>query len=195
MDNLQYLSQISSSTPPSYVPKQPLFSGKLKTILIIAAVLILGLFIFGLTSSSETPTDSLVELNLHATSLTDTVDSFRPSVKSTKLRSDSASLTALLGNISSLLSTQNLPKPTESQESAEESKISELNSTLTFAKLNGYLDRVYAREFTLETTLLISMLRDASADSSDSSFQASLASIISSLETLNTSFANFSEVK
>lgn len=71
----------------------------------------------------------------------------------------------------------------------------ELNNSLESGKLNGILDRTYAREFTLQVSLLISLETELRAETKDTDFQTFLDSSVESLSTIYADFANFSEAK
>ena len=108
MDKQEYLNEISASTrPASTKNSQKFLSSKLFWVGIIGVLLLIVIIIIGsLISGSSTSTkDQVFSLIIHLDNTTDLIEEYQPSVKSSDLRSHSASLNGVLSNTSSSLTT------------------------------------------------------------------------------------------
>lgn len=75
---------------------------------------------------------------------------------------------------------------------SETEYITELENTLTTAKLNGMLDRTYANQMQLQTALLLSMLEQAINHTKDENLKNIYTQYQSNLYTANADFTNYS---
>lgn len=193
MDNLEYLNQISARPAPA--PKPSLLSSfnpkKLLTALGIFFAALILIIILGSLTSSDSSAD-LSRLKLRVENLSETISSTQPYLKSTSLRANAASLRSVLAGITTSLESSDLPDPSSSVEKEETELVETLNTTLTHARLNGYLDRVYARECVFELNRLISLLTSISA-TADPDTAKFLNSSADSIEVLLTPLETFSD--
>ncbi|MBR0488169.1 hypothetical protein IJJ39_00625 [Candidatus Saccharibacteria bacterium] len=201
MDNKEYLEQISASVRPATKSKgkgilsSPIF--KISVIGIIAFILIaiLGAVLTGGRPSIK---DETIELQLYVSSTMKAISDYQSDLKSSNLRSHSASLGSILSNTSRdltnyLESTYDSAKPSSTAESDEQLHLEGLESDLFEAKINGILDRIYAHKMAYEISMIMSRESSIYEHVSDSSFRTKLESSYNSLNTLYTEFNEFSE--
>ena len=207
MNDMAYLQQISATNRPTPASGSlaALFHDKmfrLVGILVVVALLILGALAI-ISASMPQPTtaaDELSRIYLRSVTLSETVKSYNSSVKSSELRADGASLSAVLADLSSnsatilssayQLETKSLSSPQQDTES-----LAKTADTLSQAKLNGLLDRYYASELSYQISYLILLEDSALTKTDDTAIRDYLTTSRSSLQTLQASFAKFSEAK
>ena len=209
MNNKDYLEQISSENRP-LTKKAPGFFGnklnlsmkQLKIIGIVAAAIIVVLFI-GLIATSgnkNSERDYIDKAYLRTKDLSKVIDENRTKIRSSELRSMAMSLKSVLLEANYALSAtltndfqvKSVEKPEKESTATEEAAIiGELNDSLEAARLNGILDRVFAREFTYQISLLISLETDIINHSKKDLLKSSMTSSRSNLETLHEQFDNF----
>lgn len=209
MNNKDYLEQISSENRP-LTKKAPGFFGnklnlsmkQLKIIGIVAAAIIVVLFI-GLIATSgnkSSERDYIDKAYLRTKDLSKVIDENRTKIRSSELRSMAMSLKSVLLEANYALSAtltndfqvKSVEKPEKESTATEEAAIiGELNDSLEAARLNGILDRVFAREFTYQISLLISLETDVINHSKKDLLKSSMTSSRSNLETLHEQFDNF----
>ena len=142
------------------------------------------------------------ELKLHLDNTTEVIQEYQQYVKSSELRSNSASLQGVLSNTSRDLVSyleekydfrdSDISKATE--EEAELAK-DELANELFEAKINGILDRIYAHKMAYETSLLMAEEDQLADNSGDEALTELLDTSYKSLENLYNKFNDFSETK
>lgn len=209
MNNKDYLDKIASEARP-LTAKAPGFFGsklnltmkQLKIIGIVVGAIIVVLFIGMIASSGNknSERDYVDQAYLRTTDLSKIIDDYRTKLRSSKLRSMAMSLKSVLSeanyNLSSSLTTdfgaKSADKPNkESTAINEEALIGELSDTLEAARLNAVLDRVFAREFTYQISLLISLETDIINRTKKEPLKSSLESSRTNLEALHEQFDNF----
>ena len=195
MDNYAYLNSISAPAPVP--PKKSFGAPSMKTLkkfLLGATILFVLIIAFSLLANRGDGSAALLaRLSLRVEHLSEIISDYQPSLKSPVLRGHSSSLSSVLTSVTKGLEARSVAKPSSALSSEEESEASALSDTLEKAKLNGYLDRVYAREFALHITLLINLLDTllASADTkSDVDFYTNSRD---SLNLLLPSFESYSD--
>ena len=214
MENQEYLDQISAKSKPIDLNnKQSGFNlgGILHSKIFLVVTIGLGIFILLaiigslLGGNKKSLRTDLLKFQLHIDNTSNIINEYQPKVKSSILRSHSASLNNIISdtsiNIANYINTKyggtkNDPKEDANLvEQATTEKDAILNE-LFEAKINGNLDRAYAHRMTFEISSLMSeensLLKDKSADEP---LQAILNQSYSSLETLYNSFNEFSETK
>ena len=184
MDNLEYLNSIT----PSSVAAKTSHNFSLKKLFLILGAIFLAIIAFVIINSALTPDDSsaISDLNSRSTALAEVASSYQPSLRSTSLRAASASARTVLSSISSSLTDY-------SEKNPERYDSSSLDSTLEHSKLNGYLDRTFAREFSYELSLLITDLTSLAEKTADPALREFLVSSADSLRVVLPSFENYSE--
>lgn len=202
MDNQAYLDQISPVEKKTILSGD-LFKSKIMKLIIGGIVAVIAIIIFGtIINSGESEETKCIKLQLHTQNLSTIVKDFQPSLKSSKLRSNSTSLDAILKNIS--VTNENYLKEkydfkkssiSEKIEEQEQNLYAELNNDLFTAQINGYLDRTYARKMSYESALLRSYIENISVKNKTEEYKAELESFIKSLDLLEETFDSFSETK
>ena len=200
MNNIDYLNKISSENQHEK-SSDSLFSSKpLKFGLIAVAVLALFILIFGALSNSTGKEKSVFErLNLRLTNVNSSITTYNKSVKSSALRSSGVSLASILEATSLSLTPfyekyeLDAKKPSEKISAGETALLDSLNLELENGKLNGILDRTYAREMTYQISLLLSLEVELYEKTKDEALKAALESSYTNLETIYPNFNDFSE--
>ena len=208
MDSQDYLNQIAATSKP-VMPKTGLagiLSSKYFKWGMIALAVLIVIIIFGaILGSDKKPSvgDKCYALNLRLTSDVEMIDTYQPSVKSSKLRSISASLKGILSNTSSQLTTyitevlgikDNDKKMEPLVEEAELNKEA-LNEDLFAAKINGLLDRTYAHKMAFEIYTIMSDEAGIINATNDEDLKSLLEASSTSLDNLYNEFNDFSETK
>lgn len=209
MNNKDYLNQIASEARP-LVKKAPGFFGntlnlsmkQLKIIggIIIAMVIILFIGMIATSGNKNSERDYVDEAYLRTNDLSSVIDSYRTEIRSSELRSISMSLKSVLSETSYILANaltndfevKEISKPAkESTAERESAIIGELVDNLEVARLNALLDRVFAREFTYQISLLISLETDILSRTKKEPFKSNLTSAKANLEAIHAQFDNF----
>lgn len=195
MDNISYLNQISASAQPK--KSDSLFSDKkIRIFLIVAAAIFIACILFAIINGIiNRETDYLPRLDLRTKNLSSVITTYNSQIKSSSLRAGGASLSSVLDNLSSTISFRLDPeKEVPEKIATEESDIfSDMSLSLANAKINGLLDRAYAREITYGITILLSLETEVLETSKDDSLKSSISSSIDSLNNILPTFSDFSE--
>ncbi|MBQ3263635.1 hypothetical protein IJH06_00750 [Candidatus Saccharibacteria bacterium] len=204
MDNKEYLKQISLNSRPAKKSKGTFLKTPAVKIIGILTGLTIVILIFGsiLTSGSTSLKDQAIALKLHLDNTSTIISDFQPSVKSSDLRSSSASLSSILSNTSRDLTSyltavygyDNGSVPAGLKSEADLNRDS-LESDLKSAKINGILDRIYARKMAYEISLLLGEESAIYNATEDTSLKSVLGDSYSSLSNLYDKFNDFSETK
>jgi len=204
MDNFAYLDQISASTNATNSSVAPgnsffgaLFGKKSTRILLLSAVVAIILcIIFAIINSIvNRETDYVPRLSLRTTNLSSMVTEYTPTVKSSSLRAAGSSLASILDNMSSNLTTS-LGEDYEVSEpvAKEEAEVlSSLTTALYEAKINGVLDRTYARQFAYQIVNLLALIEEAKNSTDDATLKTKLTSSEESLSNIYPAFADYSD--
>ena len=160
---------------------------------------ILIAIIGGILSGGKTGVkDQAIELKLNIDSTLEVISEFQQSIKSSDLRSSSASLYSVLSNTSRDLTTyvtenyEYTPK-NDNKKFADDVALERdgLESALFEAKINGVLDQVYANKLAYVISLIYTKELNLKKATSKEDLQAILDSSINSLSTLYDKFDNF----
>jgi hypothetical protein len=209
MNNKDYLEQISSEARP-LTKKAPGFFGdklnlsmtQLKLIggILISITLVFFIGIIATSGNKNGERDYVDQAYLRTTDLSEVIDDYRTEIRSSSLRSMAMSLKSVLLETNYILSSTltndfGVEDPDEPAKQStienEEALVSELRDTLEAARLNAVLDRVFAREFTYQISLLISLETDVLNRTKKEPFKTNLTSSRTNLETLHTQFDDF----
>lgn len=202
MDNISYLNQISSEANPEKEPKKPLsetlFSNKnLKIFILVAGGLIVLSIFFGIISNAlNRESDYLPRLGMRSENIYSLVKTYNSKVKNPSLRAAGSSLSATLEVINATVPSY-VGKSYEAPEfvADEESEIlSGMSVALAEAKINGLLDRTYARQLAYGISLLVSLEEEVYENTTDSSVKAFITSSKESLNTILPAFSEYSDV-
>ena len=203
MDDKEYLKHISSTVRPQKAPNtgftsSPLFKVILFGVIGLILIIVLGSFLGG-GGDGKT---KLASLQLHLDNTSELISVYQKSIKSSDLRSTSASLYSVLTNTSRevedflktnyKLTVNSLEKTVKDQ--ATQSK-DELDAELLEAKINGLLDRVFVLKIKYEISAFMAEETDIYNSTSNESLQTIIGSSYSSLSTLYDKLDSFSETK
>ena len=205
MDKQDYLNQISVTNRPI---KQSKFSGVLSSKFfwvgiigasLLAIILIIGSLIGGGKTSTK---DKIFALILHIDNTSEIIGDYQPSVKSSDLRSSSASLNGVLSDTSKKLTSfatekYNFKEKDIKKDITEEATLAKdgLEAELFEAKINGILDRIYAHKMAYEISFIINSEVQILNSASDEALKEILNTSYNSLDNLYSKFDEFSETK
>jgi len=210
MDSQDYLDQISRSARPvqpnkggiGNIVSSKYFKWGAIAFGILIVTIVLGMMLGG-GKKEVTPQDRCINLRLHTLGTTEAINIYQPSLKSSTLRSLSASLQGILANTTSQLETymeqtygvkEGANKIDDEMAKADENKEA-LKNDLFEAKINGLLDRVFAHKMTLEIYSIASEETSIINSLKDEGLKSALTNSYNSLDNLYTQFNDFSETK
>ena len=208
MDSQQYLNQISEMSRPAPKSKGKGISGLLSSkfflvgaigVVLLIVIIIIGSILGGNKSDNKT---LCYDLKLHLDNTAEVIDEYQQYVKSSELRSSSASLLGVLTNTSRDLTTYledkyNFKDKDISKTMVEQADLvkDDFLNELFEAKINGILDRIYAHKMAYEISLLTAEESQLYNSSKDESLSNLLNTSYESLNNLYDKFNDFSETK
>ena len=203
MEGQEYLNQISAMNRPEKKAKSNgILQSKFFLVGAIGVAIFVLLAIVGavLGSGSGGEKNRSFALKLHLDNTAEVVQEYQASVKSSDLRSNSASLYSVITNTSREL-TDYLTEKYDYKDSAVDKNLVEeatlardgLESELFEAKINGVLDRIYAHKMAYEIALLTAEETKIINSTGNTSLKELLANSYDSLDNLYTKFDDFSE--
>jgi len=204
MDGQEYLNQISSTVRPVKPPRKSILSSKFFMVGLIGAVALIVIIILGaILSGGKSDNKSLsYALKLHLNNTAEVIQTYQPEVKSSDLRSSSASLYSVLTNTERDLTNyltetynfkdKDIPAGIVSEADTERDG---LESALFEAKINGILDRIYAHQMAHEISLIMAEETKIYSASSNTTLRGLIDTSYNSLENLYNKFNDFSETK
>ncbi len=210
MDKQEYLNQISATNRPvksggglSKILSSKLFLLGVGAVVLFIIIAIVGAVISGSKGSVKAESYAL---KMRIDNTMGTIGSYQKLVKSSDLRSDSASLNSVLSNTSrdldSYLTEKYAVKSGDVAKTIGEKLVEEINlekdglkADLFEAKINGNLDRIYAHKMAYEISVIMSSESQIYNASGDDTLKGILATSYSSLENLYNKISNFSEAK
>lgn len=204
MEGQEYLNQISATSKPMAVKKEGLFSSKLFIWIMIALAALVFIVIVGsiIGSGKDGEKDLGYALRLHLTNTGSAINTYQDNIKSSELRSNSASLYSVLSNTNRELSNYLSAKYKIKDSDIDKKIVAEattafnaLSTELFQAKINGILDRVFAHKMAYEITLLLSEEKKLIEVSKNEALDEALTTSYKSLENLYPKFNEFSETK
>ena len=204
MDGQDYLNQISESAKPKKASRSGILSPRnLKIGGIVAGVIIIIIVIASIFSGmNKKPSlkTNIISMRMYMDSTNSAIGSYQKKVKSSKLRSYSASLSSVLSNTSGNITTYLKSKYdfkdsqiTKKMKSNEATHLNELESELFNAKINGILDRIYAHKMAYEISIITAKEHAIIEKVKDTDFKETLTTSYNSLANLYTQFNDFSE--
>ena len=208
MDSQQYLNQISEMSRPAPKSKGKGISGLLSSkfflvgvigVVLLIVIIIIGSILGGNKSDNKT---LCYDLKLHLDNTAEVINEYQQYVKSSELRSSSASLLGVLTNTSRdlttyLENTYNFKDKDISKTMVEQADLvkDDFLNELFEAKINGILDRIYAHKMAYEISLLTAEESQLYNSSKDESLSNLLNTSYESLNNLYDKFNDFSETK
>ena len=204
MQGQDYLNQISAENRPVKKAKSGISGSKFFVVGMIGLVALIVIIIIGaiLGGNKGGEKNLSFALKLHLDNTASVISSYQSRVKSSNLRSHSASLYSILSNTSREL-TDYLTEKYNYQEKdiakniTEEAALSKdgLEADLFEARINGNLDRIYAHKMTYEVSLIMSEEAKLINMTSNASYKDILTKSYNSLNNLYENFSSFSETK
>lgn len=204
MDRQEYLNQISMSNRPVKNTKPGFLSSKFFWVGVIGvAALILIIIIGSILSGGKTSSkDKLFAIILHINNVSELIEQYQPNVKSSDLRSYSASLNNVLSNTSRELTGIAEEKYGFKENSIEKNIAEEettardnLEAELFEAKINGTLDRIYALKMAYEISSITNRETQIMNSTQNEELKSALSKSYDSLDILYSKFNDFSETK
>ena len=162
-----------------------------------ALIAILGLMLGGGKTGTK---EQVYTLNLRLSNLIETIDDYQPNIKSSDLRSNSASLKGILSNtnngVKEYIEEEYKGKSAEKKlTETEQTRADNLNNELFQAKIMGNLDRIFAHKMAYEISLLMTMEDKLYNATKSESLHTLLDSSYDSMKNLYDKFDQFSEAK
>ena len=201
MDNQAYLNQISASNRPETTSKlSGLFKNNIFKISIITVGLFILIFIIGqiLSGLKGDTKQDFFDFKVRLDNTSKTIKNYQGLVKSSRLRSYSASLATIISSTTKATddyASKTYPKVKITGTEAVTKAAEELENDLHDAKINGFLDRVYARKLAYEISVIMAEESKLIKSIKDTEYQKALQSSYDSLSVIKDSFASFSETK
>ncbi|MBR2841562.1 hypothetical protein IKE80_02165 [Candidatus Saccharibacteria bacterium] len=209
MDGQQYLNQISKANKPvkraggkksiSNILSSKFFIIGAVAIGLLVIIIIIGAILGGNKDNTKTLS---YDLKLHLDNTSEVIQEYQQNVKSSILRSNSASLSGVLANTSRdltdyLVNKYKFKDKDISKKIVEEATLAkdELTNELFEAKINGILDRIYAHKMAYEISLLTAEEAKLIKASQDDALTELLTTSHESLSNLYDKFNDFSETK
>ena len=142
--------------------------------------------------------EELVTFDLYLGSTMEAISKYQPSVKSSELRADSASLYSVLSGteretVTYLTETYDFDRADDTLVENENLHKDELEQDLFRAKITGILDRIFAHKMAYEISMIQSKESAIYDKVTDEAYKSAIESSYNSLETLYSKFNDFSE--
>ena len=203
MDGQEYLNQISASNRPVGQTKtNKILASKFFWVGAIGLVALIIILIIGslIGGGKDSAKNKLYALKLNINNTSSVVQDYQKLIKSSDLRSTSASLVSVLSNTDSELTNYLTAKYNFTDNSIPENVVTEANTAkdaleadLFEARINGILDRVYTHKMVYEVAMLLNKEAAIINSSKDTELIELLTKSYNSLENLYNSFNDFSE--
>ena len=200
MDGQDYLNQISATVRPEKKSKMSFMSSTIFKVIAGAVVAFILIAVFGaiINGGKAGARDQAIALKLNLDGVLEVISEYQPSVKSSNLRSSSASLYSILSNTNRELEN-NITETYKYNPKSDDKKFEEttalerdgLDSALFEAKINGILDQVYANKMAYTVSLIMSKESSLYNATSNEDLQKILSSSYNSLDTLYSQFSDF----
>jgi len=205
MDKQEYLNQISASNRPEKKSKfASLLSSKIFLVGVIGVVALILVIVIGsaLSSGKTNGKDTLYSLILHINNTSGVIKEYQSNLKSSDLRSYSASLQSVLSNTNNDFTAFATEKYKYKEKDVKKNIVEEattardkLKADLFNAKINGILDRVYAHKMAYEISLIMSDESQILKSIKNDKLSEMVSRSYNSLNNLYNNFNNFSETK
>ena len=205
MDGQEYLNQITAAARPmkksrSGILGSPIFKVAIIGVVLFILIVIIGSFLGGSQTGGK---NQAISLKLHIDKTLAVISKYQPSVKSSTLRSSSASLYSVLSNTSRDLTNVMTSIYKDYKPGKEDPKLintadleqDALDSSLSDAKINGVLDKVYANKMAYEISLIATMEANLYDSTNNEALMDILSTSYDSLNNLYASFNDFSSTK
>lgn len=200
MNKQEYLDQISARAPvqkkglPGFLTSK-FFWIVIGTLLGLALILGVGSALSGNKTSTE---DKVSELVLQIAGLNEVIGSYQGSVKSSTLRGYSASLSSVLSNTNSQLTSFATETYKFKEKNVDEEiqnrvaeHIQELDNELFSAKITGNLDEIFDLKMVYEISLIASQEQSILSTAKNSALVDILSPSLDSLSNLSNEFDQY----
>lgn len=200
MDGQEYLNQISATVRPEKKSKMSFMNSTIFKVIAGAVVAFIAIVIVGaiINGGKAGAKDQAIALKLNIDSTLSVISKFQPSVKSSDLRSSSASLYSVLSNTNRELTnfiTENYDYNSKNDDKkfADDVALERdgLESALFEAKINGVLDQVYANKMAYVISLISTKETSLYNATSNEELQSLLTTSYNSLKNLYDKFGDF----
>lgn len=202
MDSQSYLNEISSVTRPAKSSKPDFLQNKFVLVGIIGVIGIILMAVVGMVLGGGRAgnKEQSIELKLRLDSTSKVISDYQKSVKSSDLRSSSASLDGVVTNTNRDLTAYitevyNFETPDQNTQATEDERQEALEAELFEAKINGILDRIYAHKMAYEISIIMSMESKLYDSVSNEDLKGIIKTSYDSLKILQDKFSGFSEAK
>ena len=209
MDGQEYLNQITESNKPkkkagnkkgiSNILSSKIFMIGAIGLGALIVIIILGSILGGNKSNDKT---LCYDLKLHLDGTSEVIQEYQQYVKSSILRSNSASLSGVLTNSSKELTDYLVDRYGFKDKDIDKKKVEaataekdEFANDLFEAKINGILDRIYAHKMAYEISLLTAEEARLMNTTNNETLKELLNTSYESLNNLYDKFNDFSETK
>lgn len=204
MQGQEYLNQISAENRPLKKNGKRIFHSKIFMASMIGLIILIVIIIIGsiLSGSKDREKNLSLALKLHLDNTASVISKYQSQIKSSDLRSSSASFYSVLSNTSNELTDYLTKKYNYKEKDIDKGLVDEatllkdgLEADLFEAKINGILDRIYAHKMVYEISLFMNEESKLMSMTKDSDYKEILTKSYNSLNNLSGSFSNFSETK
>lgn len=206
MNGQEYLNRISTEKRIETKKGQNgIFSSKFFWIGLIGVIGFILIMILGaiLSSAGDKEKTKVFQFLAHLENTISVVQEYQPNIRSSDLRSSSASLYGVLTNINTdamnyvtekynIKATKDIDKNVVEQAKTEQDA---LNDELYKAKINGTLDRIFAYKMASEISTFMSQENELHNITKDETLKETLSKSYNSLKNLYDKFNNFSEAR
>ena len=203
MDKKDYLDKLTAETRPQKPAGKPskILSSKIFMVCFIGLILLIMIIIIGAILGSNKSDKKTVAytLALHLNSTGEVIHDYQPKVKSSILRSTSASLSSVLSDTYGKLNGYLTEKYKVGAEKADKKLIDAaalnkdaLEADLFEAKITGVLDKTYANKMVYEISLIKAEEEQLITKSDEDKLKEILTTSYNSLNKLYDEFNNFS---
>lgn len=204
MEGQEYLNQISASNRPVKKSSGGILSSKFFWVGLIGIIALIIILIIGaLLGGNKGGEKNLgYGLKLHIENVSEMISKYQSNVKSSNLRSSSASLSTILSNTNKELTEYLNTKYGVKDKDINQNLVSDaamakdaLDQELFKAKINGILDRIYAHKMTYEISAIQNEEAKIINTTKSPELKGLLQTSYTSLENLYNNFNDFSETK
>lgn len=201
MDKQEYLNQIAATNRPAKQPTKGIFASKFLWVGIagVAALILIILIGSVIGGAKGGISQKVFALQLHLENTSEVIQTYQPNVKSSVLRSSSASLYSVLSDTNRKMTDYIAEHYADkaSEKLVEEATLEKdgLAADLFEAKINGILDRIYAHKMAYEISLFMTEETQIYDATGDENLKEMMTASRNSLNTLYDQFNNFSEAK
>ena len=204
MESQEYLNQLSAKVRPEKVLKGGLsFLNSIYVKIILGAVVALVLLaLLGSLISGTRVDESTKVLSLSAriSNTESVIKTYQTNIKSSDLRSNTASLSSVLSNTSRDITTyaaERYKSKSKEEQKAIDAKAAsdkeELETELFSAKINGILDRIFAHKMAYEISVIATREEELINTTKNEELKEILTTSYESLANLYDEFNDFSE--